>query len=161
MSTSKQFSTALREWAEVFLSRSMREWTRFVKASEISMPQFSALMRLYYRGGCGISDISAHLDVTVPAASQTVDRLVHQGLIERTEDPNDRRAKQVTISPKGRALVEKGIEARNQWMEDLPAALPREQQAAVIAALTALTEAARKLEPAAHKEKEREPLVKS
>ena len=107
MSTAKQFNTALRDWAEIFMTYSMREWVRFVKSSGLSMPQFSTLMRLYYHGRCGISEISAHLDVTAPAASQMVDRLVQMGLLERSEDPNDRRAKQVTLSAKGRGLIEK------------------------------------------------------
>ncbi|MBI3241648.1 MAG: MarR family transcriptional regulator [Chloroflexi bacterium] len=146
MSTAKQFNTALREWAEIFMTRSMREWVRFIKSSGLSMPQFSTLMRLHYRGGCGISDISAHLDVTAPAASQMVDRLVQMGLLERGEDPNDRRAKQVTLSAKGRDLVEKGIEARNRWSEELATKLTAEQRGVVIDALAHLTEAAGKLE---------------
>ncbi|MBI3176553.1 MAG: winged helix-turn-helix transcriptional regulator [Chloroflexi bacterium] len=146
MTSSKQFTTALREWSEVFMSRTMREWVRFVKSSGLSLPQFSALMRLYYHGGCGMSEMSAHLDVTAAATSQMVDRLVHAGLIERVEDPSDRRAQQLTISEKGRALVEKGIEARNRWWEYLPAALNAEQRAAVVEALNSLAEAARALE---------------
>ncbi len=147
MSTAKQFNTALRDWAEIFMTRSMREWVRFVKSSGLSMPQFSTLMRLYYHGGCGISEISAHLDVTAPAASQMVDRLVQTGLLERVEDPNDRRAKQVTLSAKGRALIEKGIEARNRWSEELAPKLTAEQRGLVIEALSHLAEAANKLEP--------------
>ncbi|MEK7786240.1 MAG: MarR family transcriptional regulator [Chloroflexota bacterium] len=146
MSTAKQFNTALRDWAEIFMTHSMREWVRFVKSSGLSMPQFSTLMRLYYHGGCGISEISAHLDVTAPAASQMVDRLVQMGLLERGEDPNDRRAKQVTLSAKGRALIEKGIEARNRWSEELTTKLTAEQRGIVVEALTFLTEAASKLD---------------
>ena len=146
MSTAKQFNTALRDWAEIFMTHSMREWVRFVKSSGLSMPQFSTLMRLYYHGGCGISEISAHLVVTAPAASQMVDRLVQMGLLERGEDPNDRRAKQVTLSAKGRALIEKGIEARNRWSEELTTKLTAEQRGIVVEALTFLTEAASKLD---------------
>ena len=145
MSTAKQFNTALRDWAEIFMTHSMREWVRFVKSSGLSMPQFSTLMRLYYNGGCGISEISANLDVTAPAASQMVDRLVQMGLLERGEDPNDRRAKQVTLSAKGRALIEKGIEARNRWSEEQTTKLTAEQRGIVVEALTFLTEAASKL----------------
>ncbi len=147
MSSAKQFNTVLREWAEIFMTRSMREWARFVKSSGLSMPQFSTLMRLYYHGGCGISEISAHLDVTAPAASQMVDRLVQMGLLERDEDPNDRRAKQVTLSAKGRGLIEKGIEARNRWSEELATKLTAEQRGIVVEALAHLSEAANKLEP--------------
>ena len=146
MSTAKQFNTALRDWAEIFMTHSMREWVRFVKSSGLSMPQFSTLMRLYYHGGCGISEISAHLDVTAPAASQMVDRLVQTGLLERVEAPHDRRAKQVTLSAKGRDLIEKGIEARNRWSEELTTKLTAEQRGIVVEALTFLTEAASKLD---------------
>src|SRR3990172_2296967 len=152
MSTAKQLNAALRAWAEVFMARSMHEWMRFVKGSGLSMPQFSALMRLYYRGECGISDISAHLDVTAAAASQLVEGLVQKGLLERVENPRDRRAKQVSITPKGRALIQKGIEVRNQWIEKLAVHLTAEQRATVVAALKYLTQAAEQLEPspAAH-----------
>ena len=133
------------------MARSMHEWMRFVKGSGLSMPQFSTLMRLYYRGECGISDISAHLDVTA-AASQLVEGLVQKGLLERVENPRDRRAKQVSITPKGRALIQKGIEVRNQWIEKLAVHLTAEQRATVVAALKYLTQAAEQLEPslAAH-----------
>jgi len=129
------------------MAHSMHAWVRYVKASELSMPQFSTLMRLYYRGECGITEISEHLDVTAAAASQMVEGLVQKGLLERVENPHDRRAKQVSISTKGRALVEKGVEIRNQWTEQLTAHLTAEQQSAVIAALKYLTEAAEQLDP--------------
>jgi len=145
MSSPKQFTTALRGWAEIFMAHSMRAWTRYVKASGLSMPQFSVLMRLHYRGGCGISDISEHLGVTAAAASQLVDRLVQGGMLERVEDPQDRRAKQVTLSTKGRALIAAGVEARNQWTEQLTTQLTAEERAEAIHALTILTTAAEKI----------------
>ena len=148
MSISKQFSVVLRDWAEVFMNRSMRETIQFWKESELSMGQISALMRLHYRGACGISDIGSHVGVTSAAASQMVDKLVQQGFLARTEHPHDRRAKQLTLTAKGRALIEKGIEARRRWLEELGATLTAEQQKAVVVALPYLTEAVRDLESA-------------
>ncbi len=146
MSPSLQLNTVLREWAEFFIGRSMRDFMRFVKASGLSMPQFSVLMRLYYQGACGVSDIGAHLDVTNAAASQMIDRLVQAGLIHRAEFPTDRRVRQLTLTPKGRALAEKAIRARNRWTEGLSTVLTHEQQATIAAALKDLIEAARKLD---------------
>jgi len=102
-------------------------------------------MRLFHGEICSVSDIGAHLKVTNAAASQTVEQLVQMGLLERTEDPADRRTKQIKLTPKGRTLVEKGIEARSQWFEALANALTPEQQAMIISALTILTEAANKI----------------
>ena len=146
MSSNKTLTAALREWAEVFMAHSMREWHRYVKSTGLSMPQFGVLMRLYHRGGCGISDISEQLDATPAAASQMVDRMLKDGWVERAEDPNDRRAKQVTLSAKGRALIENGMEARNRWTASLLAHLPANQHAKITETLRQLTEATRKMD---------------
>ena len=41
-------------------------------------------------------------------------------------------------------MVESGIKDRSQWIKDLAVTLPKEQQQTIIAALTILTETARK-----------------
>lgn len=155
MSPSRQFAQVLREWADVFMSRSMRETIQFWKDLGLSMPQISTMMRLNYQGPCGVSDVGSHLGVTNAAASQMVEKLVQQGLLERAEDPNDRRARQLTLTPRGRALIEKGLEARRRWLEELGQWLTSEQQKAVIVALPYLTEAVRRLDsPIPEKAKE-------
>ncbi len=112
------------------------------------MPQFSILMQLFYRGNCGISEISERFEITSAAASQHVDNLVQAGLIERTEDPRDRRAKQIQLSPKGRALIESGMSERYRWMDALAETLEEKDRQKIAEALVILTEAARKLEHA-------------
>jgi DNA-binding MarR family transcriptional regulator len=109
------------------------------------MPQFTTLMRLYYHGACGVSDVSAHLDVSAAAASQLVDKLVKDGYLARTEDQQDRRAKHLTLTEKGRQLVADGIEARNGWTEQLVGQFSADEQATIGAVLGRLTEATRKL----------------
>lgn len=145
MSSTKPLQAAMREWSELFMSHSMREWGRYVKSTGLSMPQFSILMRLYHKGGCGISDIRAQLDSSPAAASQIVDRMLKDGLVERAEDPHDRRVKQVTLSARGRALIESGMEARHRWTANLLAQLPPDQQPAITESLRRLTHAVRKL----------------
>jgi DNA-binding MarR family transcriptional regulator len=144
MSPSKQFSDVLREWSEVFMHRSVYDFKRFMDDSGISMSHIHILMRLYHGETCGVSEIGDQLGVTNAAASQTVDRLVTMGLLARTEDPSDRRVKQVTLTDNGRLLIQQGIEARRKWIEGLTDALTPEQQNMIISALTLLTEAARK-----------------
>jgi DNA-binding MarR family transcriptional regulator len=154
MSSHNQFTDALRSWAEVFMHRSMRDFARFMHVSGLSMPQINTLMRLYYQQTCGVSDIGRDLGISSAAASQMIERMVQQGLLERTECPGDRRVREISLTVKGRELVERAIEARHQWLHELPAQLTREQQAAIVAGLASLTEAARHLEdgtlPIAH-----------
>ena len=128
------------------MRRSMGDFRQFTKSSGLSMSQISALFHLYYRGAHGVSDIGEHLGVTNAASSQLIERLVQQGLLQRTEDAIDRRIKNVALTPQGQALVQESIEARQRWMEQLTNALTPEDQNAIITALTTLTQAARKLE---------------
>lgn len=143
MSPTKELSEAIREWSEVFMRRSGRDFKRFMDDTGLSFSQVNVLMRLYHGGSSGVSEIGEQMGVTSAAASQAIDRLVLQGLIERSEDPRDRRAKRLVLTPKGRALVESGIEARSQWIEELTQALTPEQQSLTISMLTLLTAAAR------------------
>ena len=142
----RKFSEALHEWVEVFMHRSMRDSMRFWKDSGLSFPQITTLMRLHYHGVCGVSEVGSHLGVTNAAASQMVERLVQLGYVGRAERPEDRRAKQLTLTPKGRALVQKSLAARRRWLEELVAALSPTEQTEIADALTMLTEAARELD---------------
>jgi DNA-binding MarR family transcriptional regulator len=126
------------------MHRSMRDFKRFMDETNLSFSQMSVLMRLFHGSNCGVSEIGEQLGITNAAASQTVDRMVQLGLIERTEDPDDRRAKRLALTQKGRTLMEKGIEARSKWIEGLTDALTSEQQNMIISALTVLAEAAQK-----------------
>jgi len=144
MSPTKVLTDVIREWSEVFMHRSMRDFKRFMDLTGLSFSQINILMWLVHGGNTGVSEIGEQLGVTNPAASQAVDRLVQLGMIERTEDPDDRRAKRLALTQKGRALIEQGVEARSKWIEGLTDALTPEQQDMIISALTLLTEAARK-----------------
>jgi DNA-binding MarR family transcriptional regulator len=147
MLPAKQLTDVIRQWSEISMRRSGRDFKRFMAETGLSFSHVSVLMRLYHHRGEGsISEVGGHLGVTKAAASQTVDRLVQSGLIERREDPVDRRIKRLALTAKGDALMAEGIAARSYWVEDLAKTLSLEQRDMIISALTLLTEAARKTE---------------
>jgi DNA-binding MarR family transcriptional regulator len=146
MAEPTQLIQIIRQWMDVFMHRSMSDWSRYVRSTGLSMPQFSILMRLHYKGRCGISDFSEYMDISTAAASQLVDRLVVSGLVEREEDPHDRRAKQIALSPKGEALIAASIEERLRWVEQLVLTLSPEEQQEVSESLQMLIEAAGRAE---------------
>jgi DNA-binding MarR family transcriptional regulator len=146
MMKSVQITQPLRAWMDVFMHRSMRGWTHFAKSTGLSMPQFSILMQLHYKGACGMSEISERFDVSAAAASQLVDKLVQAGYLERTEDPHDRRAKLLKLSTEGAKLVDDGIQERYRWMDELTSKLSPTEQTKISEALSVLTEAAQKLD---------------
>jgi len=146
MTKSPQFSQAIRSWMDVFMHRSMRGWGLFAKSTGLSMPQFSILMQLHHRGNCGIGDISERFDITSAAASQLVDKLVQSGLIQREEDPHDRRAKLLNLTDKGKELIQQGIDERYRWVDQLAERLTAEERVQVSEALNIMTRAAQELE---------------
>ena len=146
MSKSVHFTESIRAWMDVFMNRSMRGWGRFAKSTGLSMPQFGLLMQMHHKGACGMSEVSERFEITPAAASQLVDKLVQHGLIQREEDPQDRRAKLLNLTDKGRDLVQQGHVERYRWMEELGKKLTAEERAQVSAALDLMTRAAQELE---------------
>ncbi len=142
-----QFTQAVRAWVDTSTHRSMRGWAHAARASGLSMPQFSILMQLFYRGQCGISDISERFEISAAAASQHVENLVQAGLLERAEDAADRRVKQVQLSAKARTLLERGMRERYRWVDSLAEQLDERQREKIAEALVILTEAVRQLDP--------------
>ncbi len=143
MSQSNQLTSVIRAWAEVFMHRSMQDFRRFMEETGLTFAQMNVLMRLKKCNACGVSDIGAQMGVSNAAASQIVDRLVQMGYVLREEDPDDRRARRLSLTPAGEALLEQGIEMRARWLEDLATVLTPAQRTHIIEALTILTEAAR------------------
>ena len=146
MADASPFSQVVQQWMDTFMHRSMRGWSQFVKSTGLTMPQFSILMQLYHKGACGMSDLSDGFGITPAAASQLVDKLVHAELLARTEDPDDRRAKQVALTPKGKDLIEQGIQERYRWVEELAQVLSVEEKNKVSEALNILNETMKRVE---------------
>jgi DNA-binding MarR family transcriptional regulator len=146
MSPDQLFTSVLRQWADIYMKRSYRDFRRFMEQNGLSHTQVGTLMHLHHRGSCAISDLGEEMGITLPAASQMIDRLVQQGLAERSEDPHDRRFKKVVLTESGRLLVDNGIAVRQKWMEDLTASLAPEEQQAIAAALKLLNDTALRLD---------------
>jgi MarR family transcriptional regulator, organic hydroperoxide resistance regulator len=147
MTNSVQLTQVIRQSMDVLMHRAFREQAHFVKSTGLSMAQYGILMMLHYqRQQCGISDISSRMEITNAAASQLVDKLVQSGLLERTEDPRDRRQKQLKVTEKGQELINTGIQARSRWVDEVIMVLTPEQVEAVTAGFSILTEAAKRVE---------------
>jgi DNA-binding MarR family transcriptional regulator len=144
MSPSEEFSKVVRDWAQVFMTRSMHDFKRFMEDTGLSFSHVNILMRLFHGGNCGVSMIGEQMGITNAAASQAVDKLVQMGMIRRTEDPQDRRAKLLEITPEGHQLLEKGVDLRSKWIETLTDDLSPAEQEMITASLLLLTNAARK-----------------
>jgi DNA-binding MarR family transcriptional regulator len=146
-STSPSPELDIHRQFEFFMQRSMRGIMGSMKQDGLSMPQIYTLMYLYHEGEARISDIGVLMDVGKAAASQLVERLVQQGLVERVEDASDRRAKKIRLQPKSLRLIEKGLAVQRREMGELMSQLSPEQMATVQKAFMYLIEAMHKAGP--------------
>lgn len=135
----------LQQWITLFMQRSMRDFMGYARESGLSMSQLGALFQIRHRGSSGVRDLGDDLGVTSSAASQLLERLVQQGLILRSEDPSDRRGKQIALTEKGCQVLQESIRARQSWLSDLAGTLSTSEKEEIIAALSILVDRARLL----------------
>ena len=145
MSDASEVSAAIRRWMGRITMRSVQGWARYVKNQGLSMSQAGLLMRLHHHGGCGVRDIAEDFGVTAAAASQLIDRLVQHGLVERSENLGDRRARILTLSDQGREIIDQGMRERFRWIDDLADVLTPAEQSAILKALPILVAAEERL----------------
>lgn len=129
------FLNVFHEWVELFMDRSMRGYMHYVREKGLRMSAIGTLHHLKRAGHVGVSDLSEHLGVSNAAASQMLDRLVEEGMISRTEDPNDRRMKRITITDAGINILEEAVNARLNWLKDLEEILTEEEKEQLSAAM--------------------------
>ena len=106
------------------------------------MSQLGALFHIHRMGSSGVTDQGEHLGVTSAAASQMLGRLVQQGLILRSEDPSDRRVKQIVLTDKGLQVLQESMRSRQNWLYDLAAALSDSEKETITAAMNVLLDRA-------------------
>ena len=143
MSHADPFIVALQKWLGVSMHRSFRHLLCYARESGLSMSQLGALFHIHRMGHSGVTDLGEHLGVSSPAASQMLDRLVQQGLILRTEDPSDRRAKQIVLTGEGLRVLEQSMPARQRWLQELAEDLSDSEKELATEALELLSEKAR------------------
>lgn len=136
---SSPFFHAMAHWMHGVMSYSMGSFVQFAKANNLSLSQIGTLFHIQKAGICGVHQISHELGVSNPAASQMLDRLVEQGLINRKEDPQDRRAKQLELTEAGQDLIRRVVRVRQDWISRIEDQLSDHQKDKIVSAVTLLS----------------------
>ena len=134
----------MENWANFYLFRSLSDYFTFLKSTQISMQQAYVLTYIFYNGPSKISQICEHMMVSAAAASQMVDRLENQYLVERVSDPRDGRVRNVVLSEQGEIFVEQSVEARQSWIKKIPPEFTNDQMNQIASALQKLSAAYQK-----------------
>jgi len=107
----------------------------------VTMPQFRVLV-LAAEAPRNLSAIADDLEVHPSNATRLCDRLVRAGLLDRRRSDADRRQVHLTLTPRGRRLVEKAMSHRREQVERAMAHMSEEERAALAGALSVFSRAA-------------------
>lgn len=111
---------------------------------ELTLVQFGCLLALSDGTVRTVGQVSAKLGRSMSATSRLLEQLVRRELVERAEDPDDRRSKHMTISAAGRRLLMTMMRKRAQAELRLLDYLTDEERPVALRGLELLREAARR-----------------
>ena len=107
----------------------------------VTVAEWVILRELFDTGETAASRIAAASGLTRGAVSKLIDRLLHKGLVSRTEAGEDRRFQEVKLTRSGRALVPKLAALADQNDEEFFSHLPVKERQALVATLRKLVAA--------------------
>jgi DNA-binding MarR family transcriptional regulator len=80
-----------------------------IGTGQCSLLEFETLKYVKDVGKPHMRDVAKNFHVTPPAATLLIDSLVKAKLLARVLDPKDRRSVRVSVTPKGKQLLERGM----------------------------------------------------
>ena len=113
---------------------------------DLTMPQLRALFALRRHGDCRMGVVASQLGTSLSSATGVIDRLVERGLVERWQDPADRRSNVCRLTEEGADLAERLLTLRRREWEERLNGLTVEETTRAQHGLTVLLEGLTRLE---------------
>jgi len=92
------------------LMREIRSEMRQSAPSALSVPSFRALIFAHVNPGSSLTELAAHLGVTLPTASVAVDKLTARGLMLAPREGGGQRRRTLYLSTQGERVVRRAME---------------------------------------------------
>ncbi len=111
---------ALRVWFRLIRlhTRSRMAVANRLRAFDLSVPQCDVLTTLTEQEGMSQQELASRLYVTKGNISGLIDRLVASGLVERRSLQGDRRSHAIFLTPEGREMARRGVEAQKAFVSE-------------------------------------------
>jgi DNA-binding MarR family transcriptional regulator len=106
----------------------------------LTLSHVKALHELALHDDVPVKALAEQLGLSLPGMSRALDALVDRGIVQRREDPADRRVKRVHLTPSGRELLAQLDAARLAGLEQFAAELGAEERDALAAALAPIVD---------------------
>lgn len=110
--------------------------------SNVSVPQLRVLVMVDGRGPMNLTSVAEGLGVNASNASRACDKLVTAGLLDRQTDEHDRRSIVLTLTRKGKRLVNALMRKRQTMLEQIAGRMAPEDQQQLAHSLRAFVTAA-------------------
>jgi DNA-binding MarR family transcriptional regulator len=123
------------------LMHAIRRGARAARGSGLTVPQIRVLGHVDRHDGASLSDVAAHLGLSMPGTSQLVEGLVERRLLRRQEDSDDRRRIRLGVTAAGKAQVADARAGARAAVERIVARLEPAELAMLEGALAALRRA--------------------
>jgi DNA-binding MarR family transcriptional regulator len=113
----------------------------------VTLPQFRVLVMVASSGPLNLGAVARGLGVHPSNATRACDRLVNAGLLDRRDDPADRRNLLLDLTAEGRKLVARVHGHRAAAVEEILDRMPPLQRVALVPVLRSFAEAAGEVRP--------------
>ena len=137
---SDELSKILHAWAELATRQSMENNRKFIHEGGYSFAQMNSLFFIHHHEQKTINHLATHLGISKAAASQMIERLVDCGLVNRDEDPQDRRSKLLSLTEAGLGIIRESKRVRHAWIDDFCQSLDSAEAETITQALEVLVE---------------------
>lgn len=87
-----------------------------ISTFEITHPQLDALLVLKENGELTMGELCQKMFLACSTATDLVDRMERNQLIERVRDTTDRRVIRLKVLPKGHSIIDEVLEARRNYL---------------------------------------------
>lgn len=121
------FLQNLFDLADLISRYSLIERFHFIQETGLSQSQMMSLFYLNRNQDVSINSLATYLDISNPAVSQMVGKLVRSGLVKRISNPHDRRGKLLELTEDGKNVVAKAKIAHHHWIQALAETIEPEQ----------------------------------
>lgn len=120
------------------ITHCLRNQVRQFSHPQLSLSQLRILCFLDCHPQSSLSEVAEYLDVTRPTASGAIERLVQQGLVDRSHDPQERRKILLSLTPAGSKYQQQVHQALSKRIEKRLGSLSQKQCSQLIEGLVLL-----------------------
>jgi DNA-binding MarR family transcriptional regulator len=102
------------------ISRLMKQEMSYTNnLMHLSMLQIQTLIYIHKHENTSMSGIAEYFRIELPSATSLITKLCDQKLVERFDDPQDRRLVRITLSGEGKKLLERAQHERKVKIEKM------------------------------------------